>query len=95
MSRKKRVWYPGAIYHVMSRGNRRTVLFQDNSDYMRFLECVSLSKKQYGFRIHSMCLMTNHFHIAIPLYRLYFLRRVRASALPESVLKRESCELGL
>lgn len=65
MSRKKRVWYPGAIYHVMSRGNRRTVLFQDNSDYMRFLECVSLSKKQYGFRIHSMCLMTNHFHIAI------------------------------
>lgn len=65
MSRKKRVWYPGAIYHVMSRANRRTVLFQDNSDYMRFLECVSLSKKQYGFRIHSMCLMTNHFHIAI------------------------------
>ncbi|WP_031553184.1 hypothetical protein [Oribacterium sp. FC2011] len=28
MSRKKRLWYPGASYHVMSRGNRRTVLFK-------------------------------------------------------------------
>ena len=65
MSRKRRVWYPGATYHVMSRGNRRTVLFKDTSDYMRFLECIALSRKQYGFRIHSMCLMTNHFHIAI------------------------------
>ena len=65
MSRKKRVWYPGATYHVMSRGNRRTVLFKDTSDYLRFLECIALSRKRYGFRIHSMCLMTNHFHIAI------------------------------
>lgn len=65
MSRKRRVWYPGATYHVMSKGNRRTVLFKDSSDYVRFLECVALSRKQYGFSIHSMCLMTNHFHIAI------------------------------
>ena len=31
MSRKKRIWYPGASYHVMSRGNRRTVLFKEKS----------------------------------------------------------------
>ena len=65
MSRKKRIWYPGATYHVMSRGNRRTVLFKDNSDYMRFLECVALARKQYGFRIHSICLMSNHFHVIV------------------------------
>lgn len=65
MSGKRRVWYPGATYHVMSRGNWRTVIFKDSSDYVRFLECVALSRKQYGFSIHSMCLMTNHFHIAI------------------------------
>lgn len=28
MSRKKRVWYPGATYHVMIRGNRRTKLYK-------------------------------------------------------------------
>ena len=65
MSKKKRIWYPGATYHVMSRGNRRTVLFKDTSDYVRFLECIALSKERYGFKIHSLCLMTNHFHIAV------------------------------
>lgn len=65
MSRKKRIWYPGATYHVMSRGNRRNVLFKDTLDYMRFLECIALSKERYGFKIHALCLMTNHFHIAV------------------------------
>ena len=59
MSRKKRIWYPGVTYHVMSRGNRRTTLFKEQSDYMRFLECVAISRKQYSFRIHSICLMSD------------------------------------
>ena len=65
MSRKKREWYPGATYHVMSRGNRRTSLYKDKSDYLRFLECVSSAKQQYGCKIHALCLMTNHFHMII------------------------------
>lgn len=65
MSRKKREWYPGATYHVMSRGNRRTSLYKDKSDYLRFLECVSLAKHQYGCKIHALCLMTNHFHMIV------------------------------
>ena len=52
MSRKKRIWYPGATYHVMSRGNRRNVLFKDTSDYMRFLECIALSKERYGKTVY-------------------------------------------
>ena len=65
MSRKKREWYPGAIYHVMSRGNRRTVLFKDKADYLRFLECVERAGKVLGFQIHALCLKTNHFHMTI------------------------------
>ena len=65
MSRKKREWYPGAIYHVMSRGNRRTVLFKDKADYLRFLECVEKARKILGFQVHALCLMTNHFHMTI------------------------------
>lgn len=65
MSRKKREWYPGATYHVMSRGNRRTSLYKDKSDYLRFLECVSSAKQQYGCKIHALCLMTNHFHMIV------------------------------
>ena len=65
LARKKRVWYPGATYHVMSRGNRRYSIFKEDSDYLMFLECLKMVKDQYDFKIHSMCLMTNHFHMAI------------------------------
>ena len=65
MARKKRIWYPGATYHVMSRGNRRTAIFKDVSDHLSFLECVQIIKEKHPFRIHSLCLMTNHFHIAV------------------------------
>jgi hypothetical protein len=38
MARKLRIQYPGAMYHVMSRGNRREPIFQDDSDRERFLD---------------------------------------------------------
>ncbi len=65
MGRPIRVWYPGAMYHVMSRGNRRTGIFKDDKDYITFLEGVQLTQMQYPFRIHALCLMTNHFHMSI------------------------------
>ncbi len=65
MARRKREWFPGATYHVMSRGNRRAEIFKDDSDYMFFLEYIRRIKEKHPFRIHSICLMTNHFHMAI------------------------------
>ncbi len=65
MARKKRIWYPGASYHVMSRGNRRADIFRDHGDYIFFLECIAKVKEKYPFTIHSLCLMTNHFHMSV------------------------------
>jgi REP element-mobilizing transposase RayT len=65
VSRSKREWYPGATYHVMSRGNRRLTLYKDEDDYLSFLENVCYAKKIYLFKIHAICLMTNHFHMLI------------------------------
>ena len=65
MSRKKREWYPGAIYHVMSRGNRRGTLYKDDEDYITFLMHVDRVKERYPFKVHACCLMTNHFHMLI------------------------------
>lgn len=65
MARKRRVWYPGAIYHVMSRGNRKKNIFEDVEDYVRFLDMVQDAQEMYGFTVHAICLMTNHFHIEI------------------------------
>ncbi len=65
LARKKRIWYPGATYHVMSRGNRRYNIFKDDMDYEMFIECLKNVKAQYDFKIYSICLMTNHFHMVI------------------------------
>ena len=49
----------------MSRGNRREVLFEEDADYLMFLEYVQRVKEKYRFTIHACCLMTNHFHMII------------------------------
>jgi putative transposase len=41
MPRKLRVEYPGAIYHVMSRGNRRQDIFLDDVDRHDFLKTLA------------------------------------------------------
>ncbi len=38
MARKLRVEYPGAVYHVMNRGDRREEIFRDDTNRERFLE---------------------------------------------------------
>ena len=65
MARKKRIWYPGACYHVMSRGIRRNRIFFSRLDYIRFLEIVGEVREKHPFTIHSLCLMSNHFHMLI------------------------------
>ena len=65
MARKKRIWYPGAFYHVMSRGNHRNVIFREHEDYIYFLRVIQILREKYAFRIHTLCLMTNHFHMIL------------------------------
>ena len=65
MPRKKRIWYPEATYHVMSRGNRRSAIFQNYIDYVDFLEYMFRVKEKNSFRVYAICLMTNHFHVCL------------------------------
>lgn len=65
MARKKREWYPGAIYHLMSRGNRHQNIFGDSSDFEFFLILLADIQKRMPFDLHSYCLMTNHFHMLL------------------------------
>jgi putative transposase len=41
MARKLRIQYPGAIYHVMNRGDRREAIFEDDEDRQRLLETLT------------------------------------------------------
>jgi len=65
MARKLRVQYPGAIYHVMSRGNRRERIFVDDQDRRKFLQTLGEACEKTGWQVHAYCLMDNHFHAVV------------------------------
>lgn len=65
MPRKPRIHYPGALYHVIQRGNARQDIFSDAKDRHRFFELLHDAVERFGFRLHGYCFMTNHVHLAI------------------------------
>lgn len=65
MPRQLRLEYPGAIYHVMNRGDRREPIFQDDPDRARFLQTLGEACRKTDWQIHAYCLMGNHFHVVL------------------------------
>ena len=65
MPRRPRIEYAGAIYHVMSRGDRREAIFRSDSDHELFLHTLGQACGRTGWRVHCYVLMHNHFHILL------------------------------
>jgi len=65
MARKVRIQYPGAVYHVMSRGDRREDIFLSDRDRYRFLDTLQEACDRSGFFVLSYVLMTNHYHLLL------------------------------
>jgi putative transposase len=65
MARGPRLQLRGATYHVMSRGNRKSIIFEDDSDRQRFVELLGETADRYRLLCHSYCLMGNHYHVVI------------------------------
>ncbi len=65
MTRPLRIEFPGAIYHVTSRGNARQKVFQDDEDREVFLSTLAWVIERFGWICHAYCLMGNHFHLMI------------------------------
>ena len=65
MARKLRIQYGGAIYHLMSRGDRRDPIFDDDQDRQRFLETLGQACEKTCWQVHAYCLMSNHFHLVL------------------------------
>jgi len=63
--RKARVWYPGACYHIMCRGNHRHNIYRDDEDRQVYLYIVRQVMESRPFTLLSYCLMTNHVHLQI------------------------------
>jgi REP-associated tyrosine transposase len=65
MPRALRVQYPGAIYHVMDRGDRQERIFLDDVDRQDWLKTLAEACQKTGWQTHAYCLMSNHFHLVL------------------------------
>lgn len=65
MARQLRIEYPGALYHVTSRGNARNDIVTDDDDRKNFLSVLGGVVKRFNWLCHAYCLMDNHYHLLI------------------------------
>ena len=65
MARPLRVEFPGALYHVTSRGNGRQAIFYNDGDRQLFFDILAEVIERHGWLVHAYCLMTNHYHLVV------------------------------
>jgi REP element-mobilizing transposase RayT len=65
MARPLRIEFPGALYHVMSRGNERRAIVRDDTDRSKRLDWLRRTVETYGWRLHAFVLMNNHDHLFV------------------------------
>lgn len=65
MARPLRLSFPGAVYHVTSRGNARHDIVADDRDRSQWVSLLAHVIDRYGWMCHAYCLMDNHYHLVI------------------------------
>ena len=65
MARRPKVEYPGALYHVITRGNQRQRIFYDDQGRSNYLGLLKNQKEAHGFHVYAYVLMRNHVHMLI------------------------------
>jgi len=63
MARPLRIEYPGAIYHVITRGNNRQRVFRDEHDRSTYLKKLSYYCLDKEVELLCYCLLGNHIHL--------------------------------
>jgi putative transposase len=65
MTRPLRLEFPGAVYHLTARGDRRGHIYRDDTDRRAFLDLLAKEIHQQRWRLYAYCLMDNHYHLLI------------------------------
>jgi putative transposase len=65
MPRSPRIEFPGAVYHVLARGDRREPIVWSDEDRWMFLHTLGAMCGRTGARVHAWALMDNHYHLLL------------------------------
>src|SRR5262249_37921539 len=65
MPRRLRIQYPGAIYHVMARGNGRQDIVRDDADRDRLQQELDRAAVRFGWKVYAFVILSNHLHVVL------------------------------
>ena len=65
MPRQLRIDYPGAIHHVLSRGDRGEEIYEEDVDRQEFLKTLAEACQKADWQVRAYCLMGSHFHLVV------------------------------
>jgi len=65
MARPLRLEFPGALYHITTRGNRRENIFLGDEDRRLFLGLLRQVCRRFNWGVYAYCLMSNHYHLLL------------------------------
>jgi putative transposase len=65
MARQWRIEFPGALYHVMSRGNNFQNIFLTDDDRHLFYELLGVLAERFAVEIYAYVLMGTHYHLLL------------------------------
>ena len=79
MPRRPRIWFPGALYHIIVRGDNREPIFFIEQDYRTYLQFLNDAKGRYGCQLFAYALMTNHVHLMVQTGQLHPISKLMQS----------------
>jgi REP element-mobilizing transposase RayT len=65
MTRPLRLEFPGAVYHITARGNRKVDIYLDDTDRLVWLQTLAEVCSQADFAVYAFCQMGNHYHLLL------------------------------
>lgn len=65
MPRRARLSIPGIPWHIIQRGNNRSVCFFAENDFSFYLHYLEEFATKFGCAVHAYVLMTNHVHLLL------------------------------
>lgn len=65
MSRQLRLEFPGALWHITSRGNERRDIVRDDIDRRAFVSLLGRVVAERRWLLHAWVLMSNHYHLLL------------------------------
>lgn len=65
MSRPLRIEFPGALYHVTSRGDRREPIYRDDADRECQLDVLAEAVARFDAHVLAYGQMGNHYHLVL------------------------------